>query len=222
MLEALPAAQSAGQKAQEDAQLGQGSIFDFGDDAGGRRRAPPQAHAPAADLGRRVRPRRAAGDGEGDARHLPLLAPAGRSRATALRARVDCSLAELGEQAGRRLGDGRRDRRRLQEDPHQERQPDDVRDPRRRRGPGRDAGLQGRPGRERRGDRSPTRSSSSAAGSTTRTAARPSWSCRRRERFEPDAAEIAAAAKLAATRPAARFEVPIDAGRLDARAWSRN
>ena len=45
MLEALPAAQSAGQKAQEDAQLGQGSIFDFGDDE--RRRggaAPPQAH----------------------------------------------------------------------------------------------------------------------------------------------------------------------------------
>jgi DNA polymerase-3 subunit alpha len=31
MLEALPAAQSSGQKAQEDAQLGQGSIFDLGD-----------------------------------------------------------------------------------------------------------------------------------------------------------------------------------------------
>src|SRR4051794_6908888 len=35
MLEALPAAQSAGQKAQEDAQLGQGSIFDFGAEQGG-------------------------------------------------------------------------------------------------------------------------------------------------------------------------------------------
>ncbi|HWO47882.1 MAG TPA: DNA polymerase III subunit alpha, partial [Solirubrobacterales bacterium] len=34
MLEALPAAQSAGQKAQEDAQLGQGSIFDFGGEEG--------------------------------------------------------------------------------------------------------------------------------------------------------------------------------------------
>src|ERR1700744_4558614 len=34
MLEALPAAQSSGQKAQEDAQLGQGSIFDFGEEAG--------------------------------------------------------------------------------------------------------------------------------------------------------------------------------------------
>ena len=41
MLEALPAAQSAGQKAQEDAQLGQGSIFDFGDGGGGRGAAPP-------------------------------------------------------------------------------------------------------------------------------------------------------------------------------------
>ena len=40
MLEALPAAQSAGQKAQEDAQLGQGSIFDFGDEAGRRRGCP--------------------------------------------------------------------------------------------------------------------------------------------------------------------------------------
>ena len=77
MLEALPAAQSAGQKAQEDAQLGQGSIFDFGDGESGGPSAEPGA-APAADLGRRVRARRAAGDGEGDARHLPLLAPADR------------------------------------------------------------------------------------------------------------------------------------------------
>ena len=44
MLEALPAAQASGQKAQEDAQLGQGSIFDFGDadtgGGGGRRPRP--------------------------------------------------------------------------------------------------------------------------------------------------------------------------------------
>ncbi len=93
MLETLPAAQSAGQKAQEDAQLGQGSIFDFGgeDDGGGGR--PVAGPPPAADLRRRVRPRRAAGDGEGDARHLPLLAPAAPKCGPALRARVDCSLA---------------------------------------------------------------------------------------------------------------------------------
>lgn len=42
MLETLPAAQSAGQKAQVDAQMGQGSIFDFGEEGGGG--AQSQAH----------------------------------------------------------------------------------------------------------------------------------------------------------------------------------
>ena len=67
MLEALPAAQSAGQKAQEDAQLGQGSIFDFGDDATGaggaaqprpttgRRSRPPSSTAPSCWRWRRRR-----------------------------------------------------------------------------------------------------------------------------------------------------------------------
>ena len=151
MLEALPAAQSAGQKAQEDAQLGQGSIFDFGEETGARRARDP-GPPPAADLRRRVRARRAAGDGEGDARDLPLLAPADRGARRAARpGRLRPRRPR--QQAGRLLGDGRRHRHRVQEDPHQERQPDDVRHPRRRRGPGRDAGLQGRPGRERRGDR---------------------------------------------------------------------
>ncbi len=95
MLEALPAAQSAGQKAQEDAQLGQGSIFDFGDGAQG-----------------------GGGDGGSSAQHRPpisaveferreLLAMEKETLGTylsshplsevreALRARVDCSLADL-------------------------------------------------------------------------------------------------------------------------------
>ena len=50
MLETLPAAQGAGQKAQEDAQLGQGSIFDFGDGAESGEGRPPST-------GRRCRPR---------------------------------------------------------------------------------------------------------------------------------------------------------------------
>jgi DNA polymerase-3 subunit alpha len=95
MLEALPAAQSAGQKAQEDAQLGQGSIFDFGDGAAG-------------------------GEGEGgsSAQHRPPISAAEFERREllaieketlgtylsshplsevreALRARVDCGLADL-------------------------------------------------------------------------------------------------------------------------------
>ena len=150
MLEALPAAQSAGQKAQEDAQLGQGSIFDFGgEEAGGGGDDPGRTPAPAADPGRRVRPLDAAGAGEGDARHLPLLAPARRSPRCAAGPRRLLDRRPR-EQAGRLLGHGRRDRRRLQEDPHQERLADDVRDPRRRRGTGRDAGLQGRPDRRAR------------------------------------------------------------------------
>ena len=119
---------------------------------GRRRRRPCPGAGAAADLGRRVRPRRAAGDGEGDARHLPLLAPADRSRAGAAGAgRLQPLRAR--PQTGRRLGDGRRHRRRVQKDPHQERQPDDVRDARRRRGADRDARLQGRRGRERPGHR---------------------------------------------------------------------
>ncbi len=153
MLEALPAAQSAGQKAQEDAQMGQGSIFDFGEEGGrgrrqpplspttGRRSPPPSSTAPSCWRWRR--------------RRSGPTSPRTRSpkSAPALRARVDCSLAELGgkpDGAWVTVGGIVVE---LQEDPHQERQPDDVRDPRRRRGPGRDAGLQGRRGRERRGDR---------------------------------------------------------------------
>src|SRR3954447_18771657 len=91
MLEALPAAQSSGQKAQEDAQLGQGSIFDFGDDTGGAA-APVQARPPisAAEFDK-----------------TELLAMEKETLGTylsshpltevgpALRAKVDCSISEL-------------------------------------------------------------------------------------------------------------------------------
>ena len=92
MLEALPAAQASGQKAQEDAQLGQGSIFDFGDADGGSGGAQAQARPPipAAEFDR-----------------AELLAMEKETLGTylsshpltevgpALRARVDCSLSEL-------------------------------------------------------------------------------------------------------------------------------
>jgi DNA polymerase-3 subunit alpha len=99
MLEALPSAQSAGQKAQEDAQLGQGSIFDFGDDGSGE-----------------------GGGASGGAHHRPPISAVEFDRAEllaleketlgtylsshplsevrdALRARVDCTLAELADKA---------------------------------------------------------------------------------------------------------------------------
>jgi len=96
MLEALPAAQSAGQKSQEDAQLGQGSIFDTGDAAAGGEAAG----------GSRAHHRPPISAAEFDRRELLAMEketlgtflsshPLSEVR-DALRARVDCTLAELG------------------------------------------------------------------------------------------------------------------------------
>ena len=95
MLETLPAAQSAGQKAQEDAQLGQGSIFDFGGEDGGGGEMQSHAHQrppiPAAEFDRAEL---LAMEKETLGTYLSShpLAEVG----PALRARVDCSLAHLG------------------------------------------------------------------------------------------------------------------------------
>jgi DNA polymerase-3 subunit alpha len=94
MLEALPAAQSAGQKAQEDAQLGQGSIFDFGGDEGGAGAAQAAAHhrppIPAAEFDRSTL---LALEKEVLGTYLSSH-PLAEVR-DALRARVDCSIADL-------------------------------------------------------------------------------------------------------------------------------
>ena len=94
MLEVLDSAQAAGQRAQQDAQMGQGSIFDLFDAGPSPDDSPFNAPTLPADPDRRVRPQRAAGDGEGVDRHLHLRAPAqagargaGRSRPTARRPR---------------------------------------------------------------------------------------------------------------------------------------
>ena len=95
MLETLPAAQSAGGKAQEDAQLGQGSIFDFGGDEAEGGAMQSQAHhrppIPAAEFDR----------AELLAMEKEVLGTYLSSHpltevGPALRARVDCSLAQLG------------------------------------------------------------------------------------------------------------------------------
>ena len=84
--------------------------------AGGGAEAPPRrARGTAPDPRRGVRPARAAAAREGDPRHLPLAHPLAEVR-DALRARVDCTLARSAE-AGRRLGDGRRHRQRVQARP---------------------------------------------------------------------------------------------------------
>ncbi len=93
MLEALPAAQSAGQKAQEDAQMGQGSIFDFGDEGEAGAHATQAHHRPPIPAEEFERGELLAFEKETLGTYLsshPLTEVRG-----ALRARVDCSLAEL-------------------------------------------------------------------------------------------------------------------------------
>ena len=95
MLEALPAAQSAGQKAQEDAQLGQGSIFDFGgeeDGAGGPAQAAAH-HRPPISAAEFDRSTLLALEKEMLGTYLSSH-PLAEVR-DALRARVDCSIADL-------------------------------------------------------------------------------------------------------------------------------
>jgi DNA polymerase-3 subunit alpha len=94
MLEVLPAAQSAGQKVQEDAQMGQGSIFDFGDagDSAGEG-ASGGHHRPPISANEFDRSELLALEKETLGTYLSSH-PLSEVR-DALRARVDCSLAEL-------------------------------------------------------------------------------------------------------------------------------
>ncbi len=93
MLETLPSAQSAGQKAQEDAQMGQGSIFDFGEGAGGESGSSQAQHRPPIPGAEFDRAEMLAMEKETLGTYLsshPL-----QEVGPALRARVDCSLAQL-------------------------------------------------------------------------------------------------------------------------------
>jgi DNA polymerase III subunit alpha len=93
-LEMLPAAQSAGQKAQEDAQLGQGSIFDFGEGSGEGETQSQGHHRPPIPGAEFDRAELLAMEKETLGTYLsshPLT-----EVGPALRARVDCSLAQLG------------------------------------------------------------------------------------------------------------------------------
>ncbi len=101
MLETLPAAQSAGQKAQEDAQLGQGSIFDVGEDEdeGAQAGGGQAQHRPPIPAAEFERSELLAMEKETLGTYLsehPLTEVRG-----ALRARVDCGIADLsGKQDG--------------------------------------------------------------------------------------------------------------------------
>jgi DNA polymerase-3 subunit alpha len=95
MLEILPQAQGAGQTAQQDALLGQGSIFDFGEPSGGGGGGSAFAapsHPPVPMLEDDPKERNAM---EKETLGLFLSSHPLKEVRPALRARVDCTLAEL-------------------------------------------------------------------------------------------------------------------------------
>jgi DNA polymerase-3 subunit alpha len=97
MLEILPQAQSTGNKVQQDAQLGQGSIFDLGDgfeDGDGTGSAAgPKQHPPVPRIEDDPAARNAM---EKETLGLFLSTHPLKEMRAALRAHVDCSLAEIG------------------------------------------------------------------------------------------------------------------------------
>jgi DNA polymerase-3 subunit alpha len=105
MLAALETAQAAGQKAQQDALIGQGSIFDLGADA-----ADPNGGGTTGSLTRPTHPPMLSEEfdrtellaAEKEALGLFVSAHPLKAVRPALRAKVDCTLADLG---GRRDGD---------------------------------------------------------------------------------------------------------------------
>ncbi len=105
MLEVLEQAQAAGQKSQQDALIGQGSIFDLGMDLGGGGPDGPAAafaapsHAPIPTI---EFERSELLQAEKEAIGLFISAHPLKEVGAALRAKADCSVAEL---AGRRDGD---------------------------------------------------------------------------------------------------------------------
>ncbi|HEX8856293.1 MAG TPA: DNA polymerase III subunit alpha [Thermoleophilaceae bacterium] len=95
MLEIMPQAQASGQKAQEDALLGQGSIFDFDEpSAGGGGPAPFQAARPVPNLSDE---RSDLNLMEKETLGLFLSSHPLKEVRAALRAKVECSIAELAD-----------------------------------------------------------------------------------------------------------------------------
>ena len=142
MLEVLPQAQASGARPSRTPQSGRARSSTSTPRT--RRRGPPRpADADVPD------DRKQLNEWEKETLGLFLSSHPLKEVRPALRARVDCSLADLRAQEGRRVGDGRRHDRRVQAHPHEEGRPDDVRHARRPRGPGRAARLQLRLRRER-------------------------------------------------------------------------
>ena len=139
MLSVLEHAQAAGSKAQQDAQLGQGSIFDLGEDTPASGPSPFRQERPVPAL---ADERQALGAMEKETLGLFLSSHPLKEVRAALRARVECSLRDLERKkdgdwvtVGGVIAEQKRIRTRKGE-------PMLFADPRRPGGPGRDAGLQ--------------------------------------------------------------------------------
>ena len=120
MLSVLEQAQGAGQKAQQDALLGQGSIFDFGEPEGADGRSanesnPFRQELPVPSLPDSRQDRNA---WEKETLGLFLSSHPLKEVRAALHARVDCGSGRPLRQARRRVGHGRRNDRRVQAHPH--------------------------------------------------------------------------------------------------------
>ena len=149
MLTVLEQAQAAGQKAQQDALIGQGSIFDLGPAAAAGSPAPAFSAPSHAPIPGEEFTRTELLAAEKESIGLFISAHPLKEVGPALRARSDSTLTELRQAARRRLGDGRRHDHPGQDDQDQEGRPDDVRDPLRPRRIGRDHRLRQGADRER-------------------------------------------------------------------------
>ncbi len=94
LVEVLPQAQAAGQKTQHDAQMGQSSFFDFGDGGGDGDDMTVHRDLPVPPL---PDERTVLNDWEKETLGLFLSSHPLKEVRPALRAKVDCSLAEVGE-----------------------------------------------------------------------------------------------------------------------------
>ena len=220
MLEVLESAQAAGQKAQLDAQIGQGSIFDLGgfggEDEGGASPFAGPTHPPI-PIEEFEKQELLAYEKESIGIFISEH-PLKRVR-DALRVKADTLVHRGAGAARRRVGEGRRDDLRLQEDQDPLGLDRDVRDARRPRRPGRAAGVREGDPRER-GD-PPTDSIVLVRGTVDHgEGGKVCVKVADVTAFNPSDAEIERAKDQAAALAAARAPRPlhlrVDAGRLPA------
>ena len=192
MLEVLEHAQGAGAKAQLDAQIGQGSIFDLGPADGGASPFAAPAHPPI-PIHEFERTELLAREKESIGLFISDH-PLKRVR-EALRAKADCACAEVMDRKDGEFVKRRRHDHGVQEDPHARGLDADVRHARRPRGRGRADGVRedarhrrgGAPARRDRDGQGPRRPQGGRQGHADRAGRRALRPLGRRDRAGPRA-----------------------------------